>query len=118
MKYIKKYEDGEEINPQIGDYVLINLKLHFYEHKREVMNFINNTIGQIINVYHYNNHDVWDDEIRVKYDDVPDTIKSYFSNKYDSPDYYSRQVSNKKIVEIGKTLEEVQFKISQNKFNL
>jgi len=43
MKYLKKFENLE--SPQIGDYVLINIKLNQLDKLKE---FIDNNIGEII----------------------------------------------------------------------
>ena len=71
MKYLKTFEDTikDDIKPQIGDYVIINSESEF----SEVKNFINNSIGRIVD---------FDDEANtpavVEFENIPNKIKFYF----------------------------------------
>lgn len=49
MKYIKTYENNiPQIDPQIGDYVIINAKKIRWIYPDFIIDFLNNNIGQII----------------------------------------------------------------------
>ncbi len=111
MKYIKTYENMNKL-PEIGDYVLMKINLTEYEHKDEINNYINNTIGKIINIYPST------DDIRIKYDNIPNNIKSWFRDHKNYKNYYSRILRIDKIVAIGKTPEEVILNRDINKYNL
>lgn len=107
MKYIKAYENMNL--PEINDYVLMKVNLVEYKWKDEVNNYINNTIGQIIDVYPN------EENIRIKYDNIPDIIKSWF--RIDNG-VYSRVIHNDQIVAIGKSIDEVIINKNINKYNL
>jgi len=110
MKYIKKFENHIDI-PKIGDYVLI----HTNSNIRSVSNFVNNTIGKIIDIsskytdmFNRENPGV----VRVEYDDPPRDIQSWFSDKN------KRTFTLEQIVEYGKTKEELEEKLAVKKYNL
>lgn len=114
MKYLKQYEFFED-EPQIGDYVLCDIKLERHNERENIMNFVNNNIGQIINIQ--------DTEIRVQYTNVPKEIKNWFRQdtiSFNGKEYdkYSKLIHSDKIIAIGKTPEEVKIKIDANKYNL
>lgn len=111
MKYLKTYENLT-IEPKVGDYVLMRVNLELYKDKDEVNDFVNNTIGQIIEIHK-------DEEIRIRYDNVPDNIKDWFLNeRHKGEKTYSRILSKKNIVAIGETPEDVKFNKVINKYNL
>ena len=115
MKYIKKFENID-IEPEVGDYVLMRINLIDSIKKDEINNYINNTIGQIIQIHPST------EEIRIRYDNIPDNIKDWFRNHKDwikdNGDFYSRILQINKIVAIGKTPEEVILNRDINKYNL
>lgn len=110
MKYLKTYENLT-IEPKVGDYALMRVNLLLYKDKDEVNDFVNNTIGQIIEIHK-------DEEIRIRYDNVPDNIKDWFLNDRKGEKRYSRILSKKNIVAIGETPEDVKFNKVINKYNL
>jgi hypothetical protein len=109
MKYIKTYENMNKL-PEIGDYVLMRVNLKEYSKKEDVNKFINNSIGQVMKIYPEN------EEVRVKYYNIPDNIKDWFL--YDSfKKTYSRVFNTNRIVDI-KTKEDFDLYNNQNKYNL
>jgi len=111
MKYLKYYESLTD-NLNVGDYVLIKINISKYNQKQiETENFINSTIGKIYSIDNrYINTD-----IRVLYDDVPESIKSYFNIKNG---LCIRSFDIDRIVDHSKTIEELKMKIETNKFNI
>lgn len=95
MKYIKQY-DNVSSTPQIGDYVIINLDNHFNYHK-DFVNLIINNIGQVTYISLERNVNYYTVVFpnKQKFDFTIGEIKEYAPNT-----------------------EELELKLSQNKFNL
>ena len=57
MKYIKTYEMLNNL-PKVGDYVIsnINFNINIPSNVKELMEFVNNNIGQIIEINVYNKY--------------------------------------------------------------
>ena len=109
MTYLKYYENIED-NLEVGDYVLIKINILPYTQKQiDTENFINNTIGKIIDIITDRN------DVVVLYENVPETIKSYF-NINNGLDIRTFDIN--RIVEHGKTKEQLELKLQANKFNL
>lgn len=107
MKHLKHYEKYhyENINAQIGDYVIIDP----YTHPKEVENWILNNIGQIIDIENY-------DTYIVKYENIPTGWEDHFS--YNDEQKNIRKTQKSGIKHISKNKEELELIISQNKYNL
>jgi len=102
MKYLKYYENIED-NLEVGDYVLIKINILPYTQKQiDTENFINNIITDR-------------NDVVVLYENVPETIKSYF-NINNGLDIRTFDIN--RIVEHGKTKEQLELKLQANKFNL
>lgn len=111
MKILKFYENIID-DIKVGDYVLIKINISKYTQKQiDTEKFINSTIGKI---YDIDNRHV-NTDIYVLYEDVPESIKSYFNTKND---LYTRSFDIRRIVEYGKTIEELKLKIQTKKFNI
>ena len=122
MKYLKKYElkkySDDEL-PKNGDYILI----HIYDINKKYMNFINNTIGKVVDI------DIDENEmasILVLYNNIPQDIINDVASKfmYDEPNEYLHEfnfgyvVSKEKYYIFGDTPEEIYLKIDAKKYNL
>ena len=116
MKYIKKFENNEfRYKAQIGDYVLLHLKVNNAEfvpyNIKCAIDYVNTHVGKITSSYRYN----W--EIRVEFENVPTDIQSYFG-KSDKKNTFYRTTTTDNIVAIGKTPEEVEINVQMKKYNL
>ena len=96
MKYLKTYENNKNI--RVDDFVQIktNKKYNGFYHPEKILNFVNNTIGQISSIEHR--------EFIVRY--ITDTNIQFF------------RFNENEILAIGKTKEEVEQKLALNKYNL
>lgn len=111
MKYLRNFENLTEF-PKTGDYVLIKTNITNIlndEKYNRIRVFIDNTIGIILDYNSYRNYVV------VKYENIPDDIKSYFTYIQDR---YERMFEIDRIVAYGSTEEELKLKIQTNKFNI
>ena len=113
MKYLKKFESfnwNSLRDIKIGDYVIIDSsKLSNFMIKNNVdiyRNFLNSNIGKIINISRVL------DNIRVKYENIPDIIKDYFEEDN------SIFLHPSKIKYFSKTIDDLKLKIDTDKFNL
>lgn len=123
MKYLKKFENINDTEPEVGDYILIKVNLQEYGKKEIINNFINNTIGKVYKIYN--------DDIRVSYENIPDEIKGWFSKPIYTPSLkfinaikgvgegeYTRLFSKDRIVVFSKNKKDVEPYIQANKYNL
>ena len=118
---ITKFKIFENNNgPEVGDYCLVKFNGADGKHKY----FIENNIGKIINIIP-DKIDVWNNvtegDIVVGYKtlDVPDEIRRWFKWKPDvNFGFLTRNFSSDQIIEFGKTKEELERKLAQNKYNL
>jgi len=108
FKIFEKYDIILELHK--GDFVLIKVEPnHIFilsgMEEKYFIDFVNNTIGEIIyvNKVHWN--------IKVKYNDIPSTIKSAFND-----DTYI--FSPNRVYEFGRTREELLMKLNARKYNL
>ena len=106
MKYLKRFEWLKR-DFEIGDYVISE------ENGVEtgVAKFISANIGQIINIKTANDITYY----YVKYENIPNVL--YYNFSYDGHNDV-RPMLEFEIKEWGKTKEEVEQKISANKYNL
>lgn len=119
MKYLKKYElkkySDEEL-PKNDDYILI----HIYDLDKKYMNFINNTVGKVVDINLDQNMMAF---ILVLYDNIPQDIAYKFMYDDDSDKYlhefnFGYIVSKEKYYIFGDTPEEIYLKIDAKKYNL
>ena len=101
MKYIKYYEEvyNDENEPHVYDYVIMISSVD------TVKNFIENNIGQIIEIDRENY------DVTVKYFNIPSHLKEYFVNN-------SRIFGLRKIKHWSKNKEDLIPFIQSNKYNL
>lgn len=113
MKHLKTYENVNNNESQVGDYVLCkpnNMDVLFgtKNQKTNLKNFIQNNIGII--------KKITADEIQVKYHDVPFTINKFFN--YDNTLSFELDeiiISSSDIEDIKK---EYELRFTSNKYNL
>ena len=109
MKHVKHYESIINEEPQMGYYVLMRSSLHLDKYTEETVNFINNTIGQIIN--DYTNERNIEKNVYVKYENVPIKLKKTFQNN-------ARMYKYSQIVYCSKNKEDIEAIFASNKYNL
>lgn len=117
MKYLKKYESIN--SPQIGDYVIMRYGLPYvfddYMSKEEILKFISNNIGKIIEIIDMENKLF----VEIEYDDIPDDLIDYFST--DFPDHLTQNLLIFNLDDIkmfDKDKEILEIKTSAIKYNL
>jgi len=114
MKHLKTLETISN-DPQIGDYVIIKS----YSPVDEVNDFINNNIGQIIDIsqskYSFSKY-----RLSIIYDNIPSEIKQYFENNNIKGTFYDgfRDYKFSDIIEYSKNKEDLEIILSSNKYNL
>lgn len=127
MKYIKKFESVSEI--KVGEYVLIKMKdaakYEFGGWGEIITNFINNTIGQIEGIqsdWVNPNDAIIKGNIIVKYTNIPKGTEDWFRKSIkmtnDGDKIYLRNFSPDQVVAFGETQEEVEMKVTANKYNV
>lgn len=97
----------ENLNtPKKGNFVYIHKKydMDLILLPTEVKNFIINNVGKII--------EIEDNIIRIKFFNIPDDFKKYFSVKN------SRLFDISEILEFAKTKKELELKIKAKKYNI
>ena len=105
MKYIKKFEESTVELPEVGDYVVI--ETHTFDEDYD--KFINNTIFTVVECWLDDDHN---HAVRLKCDYVPKKFSIYFFEGNEII-YWSSLIKV-----IAKTKEELELKISANKYNL
>ena len=101
MKYIKQYDDVENIKPY--DYVIFD-----YDINTELGDFLKNTIGQVRNYGFY-------DDIPVDYENVPDNLKGFFNYTFG---VYIKFLPKHKIIYSSSNKKDVQNFLAAKKYNL
>jgi len=103
----KIYESINDGEPEIGDYVICDPDF------RNLFNFINNNIGQIIN------YPSTTDKYVIKYENVPESIYSFFDvNISLSGHTYKRYFQRDEIIYWSKNKEDLEHLIQSKKYNL
>jgi len=122
MKHIKEFENIQE-TPQIGDYVLCQETLN---DNTDVHNFLSNNIGKIIKISEANTDDYWPGKSifrthLVEFNTEPNRNRTYMDftrkNKNMNTTYF-KSFNKKQIVAFGKTINEVELKLAQKKYNI
>jgi hypothetical protein len=103
---ITKFE--EYAKPQIGDYVQIKT-LSTDTYFRE---FVNNSIGELIDFKTYGLASEYNIDVIVKYDDIPKHLKNWFSHNN------TRQFGMIQIDAFGKTKEDVEIQMQAKNYNI
>jgi hypothetical protein len=116
MKYIKKFENIKE-EPQLGDYVLVQIDLNMVAVKDKVNNFTNSNIGKIVHISKVdygrkNMHNLY----LVQCENVPLLLKRDFITRFDFKNCLP--IHENEILSFGKTPEDVQMKLKANKYNI
>ena len=86
MKYLKTYEQNKTLEPNVGDYVICEDS--FFSNKDGAVDFINNTIGQIVKVKPTASM-IYDKTYEVEYKNIPKNLASYFEFDNDVDDKYT-----------------------------
>lgn len=119
MKYIKTYENSQK-PPKIGDYVAINPSKNLPVNNiyiNIIKDFLKNNIGQIINIkkekvmFPPGKLNKINYMLAVKYENVPEDVSGFFKNNI-------KVFNLSSVAAFGKTKEEVEIKLSANKYNL
>jgi len=115
MKYIKTYEELDNVEPEVGDYVVCDLSDNDYIEK-ELNDFISNNIGIIKNID--NRPSSVFNKYQIRYKNVPDKLYNLFgpSDKYNSNDL--RYVSIHYIKFYSKSREECITYLDSKNYNI
>lgn len=123
MKYIKLYENIEE-DPQIGDYVIMKdrlpaLLVNDSTIQLQLLIFIKNNIGKIIDIFDQDNVNY----VIVEYDNIPDDIPDEMYDVFttDFPTHLKQNLlifNLKHIKMFDKDKENLEARMSANKYNL
>lgn len=117
MKYIKSYENIED-KPQIGDYVICHETIDFSDIQsiiHDVINIVNNNIGQYVYNDEYDSKSKYNYLIKFNDVNIPENLKlEFLANDIEK----CRRMSREEIIYWSKTKEELEIKLTQNKFNL
>jgi len=113
MKYIKSFENT--IEEQIGDYTIFNYPINYLLNS-EWSFFLNNTIGQIKDIYLSFNKSK---EITIKYnkEELPKSLYLYIDVRNDCQRTFNEDTI-KNFLLFSPTLEELEIKIAAKKYNL
>jgi len=116
MKHLKAFENMvDSTDIEVGDYLL--LKVKYKNFKEGFETFMNNNICRLLK----EDDGVWEDFL-IGFEDVPEEFKMYFyekdyTRKYKKI-YYIKWVNSDRVIEHGKSPEEVTMKKNMNKYNL
>lgn len=124
MKHLKLYENFD-YDPfsypnkiEVGDYVILNLSKEHY-HRNEYLDFINNSIGEVICVFdHYN---IYNRKLEIKYENVPENIKIFFHSGSDDPRSFSRNSIEESPIHVkylSKDKEDLEYILEGELYNL
>jgi hypothetical protein len=114
MKYIKTFEDIQQHNPKVNDYVVVCEDTDESSDGLEINGFTTTHIGQIVKIYPPDKNKP--EMYVVRYDNIPKDIKKYFlfGDKYkDRRGFYIEEI---KFCSPNK--EKVEPYIQANKFNI
>ena len=113
MKHLKYFENRKLI--KVGDYVLIKTRKSYNILDKIIKSkeFVDSNIGVCLGI-----SGRADPQIRVKYDNIPFYIQSYFNMFDEENDIGSRTFDIDQVVVYGKTIEELELKIQMIKYNL
>lgn len=109
MRFIRKFENfNNEI--EVGDYVIIGKKdyLNNAEDYEEFLNFLNNNYGIVTNIIYRSNR------IVVKYNNIPDNIKKRWFSSNNNMRFFDID----RVIAYGKTKEELDLKLSSEKYKI
>ena len=107
MKHIKIYENIDN-DPKIGDYVICNENLSYYD---ELVNFLSNNVGRIV-LKNYTIVNVCFDYL-VQYDYIPKELDIYFYNSSNL-----RPINIDDIIKFSENKEDLEMYINAKKYNL
>jgi hypothetical protein len=112
MKYLKRFENIDKTF--IGKYVLLNLKGKNILNA-EAIEFLENTSGEII--AEYDKKITYEKIITVKYDNIPDNIKKFFSYSINNK-FWVRNFYSSDIIFFSKNKDDIETFIQSKKYNL
>jgi len=116
MKYLKMFEELSVSNTNLhkDDYVIIDSTNYWPKLDTDVIDFINNNIGQITHIVPYNT-----DSFYVKYENIPEKIKNRSFIKIGSmEDTKCFNIQFTKIIDFSKNKEDLEYISASNKYNL
>lgn len=115
MKYLKSFEVLDKYSINNKDYTIFDLKIGYYVKanygnamEKEVRDFLDKNIGIIVNINRNKNI------FQVEYVNVPENIKEYF----DEAGYLRLLFDISGLIEYAPTKEELELKLTYNKYNL
>lgn len=113
MKHIKSYENINDDNPQIGDYVICEEQNAMINYSK-LNNFFKNNPGKIKNI---TDHDI--NNYVIEFYNVPkDLYISYFDIVQGEENLYTRPMSRNELIVFSKNIKDLEFKLSAKKYNL
>jgi hypothetical protein len=107
MKYLKTYKDKRKIKENY--YVLLSLKNNIPGIPEQIINFLNNNIGQIYYIPNPNTCTIY-------YENVPEDIKQDFSNWSISKNHWTTDIDKIKIWAENK--EDLEIYLNTKKYNI
>jgi len=112
MKHLKTLETIND-GPKIGDYIIVKSNSPIVK----INNFIENNIGQIINISHFENPNRYN--VSIKYNNVPSNLLHFFNDTtFKNKNCFFRNFFSSDIVEYAKTLNLLKIKMDANKYNI
>ena len=113
MKYIKEFENISNDDIKVGDYVLVDIHGHSGIGPENFINFINNNIGKVIEIFSpyklYNN-------ITIEYNNVPEIIRKIWFIEENGK--IIKNIRYNKIIANSKNIEDIERILITNKFNI
>jgi hypothetical protein len=115
MKYLKSYENINEEEPQIDDYV-IAIPINMIQNAEH---FFNNTIGIISNI----TNNIHEKYIAVEYENIPPFISAYYCRwreRTDGTQYRENLIwfERNMIIYFSKNKEDIETHLTLNKYNI
>lgn len=115
MKYLKQYEELNQKDPEIGDYVICSeryMNNNFTEEENINYEFLENNVGRYVKFQTGN--------YLIQYENIPPRIKDYYNHDDDMTNTIPnvRRMHRNEIVVFSPNKEELEILMAQNKFNL
>lgn len=109
MKHLKRFEDINEDSLMVGGYVVCNEDLNLHYNDENIVNFISNNVGQLVDIKDYRKTHPY--AYLVKYENIPDNLLEYFNKNI-----RGKTVDN--IIYHSKNREDAEVFLNANKYNL
>ena len=121
MKYLKRFEDINNEEPEVGDYVIVYDTFTYTTNMIEWREFMNTHVGKLINKRDSGAHNSKRMFYDVEYENIPENIKKIiFKYKFDPQTNKATEkgFTIDEIVYWSKNKEELELKLAANKYNL